>query len=1014
MKAKSITKRVLSAVLCTVMLFSCWVFTAPSASAAYTGVSAGTYNVKITCESGKETGGWNSDHHWTFYGKGTNGTASEASLGTLDQEVNYKSTKTVYENTSCSSFPSKITYKYSFGGGILTWREVKITLHVYVNGTEVLSEYKSDSSSPLSSASGTFTWTVDSSKYPKASTMSGLSVTGGTVSADDNTFAVSGPTAVKDQYGVVIANAKTRESFSVANYKATNSSGANLTQDIAVSSTAVSKKDDNGFKAQGYQNHYLQIKCTSSFNGGTATGYADCTLTYKALTATWKYYTNNSNGASGTENTATSTVYFGDTPAARTDLTKAYYDNAKHHSGGTFSTSRMTADTPFTMSYSSNVDHTMNQYSQIANDKTNHTVKCSGCAYQKTEAHGSNYSGFTDDGDGNCSRTCSKCKFVQTEAHDWGDWKSIPETDTANAFAGHDRMAQHYRVCKNCQTAKDYDNHKWVAGEAVAPTCTDDGYTPYTCSDCKQETKNLNGEHVDRLGHNFQYDPTGTPTDTQHREACSRCDATRMVDHSNYGDWYEVDGTTHAHDCSVCGKAVTATHSSWSGWQHAAPTAEETGVRAIVREKLATASYNAAEQCYNYCTDCGSVQYQNHKWGEAEVTEAGCTTTGSKKYTCADCENIKTEELPVRGHDDALKLIKAEPKDGITIGDSYVCYLCTRCNHYFVATYSENNTYVAQTTNDKGKPITGAQDAADVKSSSDKVPSPYFNNYSAGIEKDGYSCPYNERPCSLKLMKEPYSGLDTYQEFRFSGSVSIPNDYDKAGDEISYQIDPTKDAAEVDNVILDFGFIYTQDSYGGEYGADKLTLENVEADNHYAKMSVVKNNENSGIFTGDNWKGVTFHEGEEGSATNPDTLTFNLVIKIKAKNWKMQYAARPYITYKYHGQEYTVYDSGASDISGSNLNYSFGSVYAFAVNIITTGVRDDVQSPYYVSKPVWDYIIDRIATHHDDIGRDDAIDEQGNSKYDWWQYYYCDTFEDYYGFDKDNYDYFLTCPAYEG
>ena len=49
----------------------------------------------------------------------------------------------MYENTSCSSFPSKITYKYSFGGGIGTWREVKITLHVYVNGTEVLSEYKS-------------------------------------------------------------------------------------------------------------------------------------------------------------------------------------------------------------------------------------------------------------------------------------------------------------------------------------------------------------------------------------------------------------------------------------------------------------------------------------------------------------------------------------------------------------------------------------------------------------------------------------------------------------------------------------------------------------------------------------------------------------------------------------------------------------------------------------------------------------------------------------------------------
>ena len=44
MKAKFITKRVLSAMLCAVMLFSCWVFTAPSASAAGT---QGTYYVRV-------------------------------------------------------------------------------------------------------------------------------------------------------------------------------------------------------------------------------------------------------------------------------------------------------------------------------------------------------------------------------------------------------------------------------------------------------------------------------------------------------------------------------------------------------------------------------------------------------------------------------------------------------------------------------------------------------------------------------------------------------------------------------------------------------------------------------------------------------------------------------------------------------------------------------------------------------------------------------------------------------
>ena len=49
MKAKNISKRVLSVILCTVMLFSCWVFTAPMANAAtVTGTVNGSgYLVRI-------------------------------------------------------------------------------------------------------------------------------------------------------------------------------------------------------------------------------------------------------------------------------------------------------------------------------------------------------------------------------------------------------------------------------------------------------------------------------------------------------------------------------------------------------------------------------------------------------------------------------------------------------------------------------------------------------------------------------------------------------------------------------------------------------------------------------------------------------------------------------------------------------------------------------------------------------------------------------------------------------
>ena len=182
-------------------------------------------------------------------------------------------------------------------------------------------------------------------------------------------------------------------------------------------------------------------------------------------------------------------------------------------------------------------------------------------------------------------------------------------------------------------------------------------------------------------------------------------------------------------------------------------------------------------------------------------------------------------------------------------------------------------------------------------------------------------------------------------------------------------------------MILDFGFVYTQDSYGEGYGADKLTLANVAKDNHYAKMSVVENNHtdriDNGAFNGSNWSGVTYHP--KTTVRDVETLTFNLVISMKAKNWKKQYAARPYITYKYHGVVYTVYDGGASDQSA--VTYSFGSVYAIAAASIS------LYQPGEVSDTVLDYVNTRIIANRDDFGTDAATD--------WWRWF--NEYESYEG-----------------
>ena len=77
-------------------------------------------------------------------------------------------------------------------------------------------------------------------------------------------------------------------------------------------------------------------------------------------------------------------------------------------------------------------------------------------------------------------------------------------------------------------------------------------------------------------------------------------------------------------------------------------------------------------------------------------------------------------------------------------------------------------------------------------------------------------------------------------------------------------------------------------------------------------MSVADNNSDKGPFDGSNWTGVTAHEDTVLGGT---TLTFNLLVNVKAYNWRSAYCARAYVVYNYNGHQYTVYDNQFSSRS---------------------------------------------------------------------------------------------------
>ena len=382
-----------------------------------------------------------------------------------------------------------------------------------------------------------------------------------------------------------------------------------------------------------------------------------------------------------------------------------------------------------------------------------------------------------------------------------------------------------------------------------------------------------------------------------------------------------------------------------------------------------------------------------HDWvsDEGVVTKEGtCTEKSIVTKTCSVCNHdvevvgdydltnhhyVQASVAPVDGGrdmEDEGREVKA-----------YVYFYCDSCNNsYCRANYKydeESETYkYVEDTDHTGSSID------EIKKYLEEIPTPLFNDHIENFDgyDDGY--PYSDRSSSFKLMKgeeRAYTDENTKQDFRFSGSVKIPVD-------ISYKI-----GTDTDNVITDFGYVYSQDSHIGSNPNELILAEDIpedrlktDSDEQYwskiVSLSVVGNKKTSNPVTqeaqnggrlvgaGGAWSGVSYFHNN-GDKTYE--LTFNLVISISAKNWKMQYAARPYVKYLYHGVEYTVYDGG---VTGAGYEtYSHSAVFSNVVYGLTAGGE---------SQAVLNYCKERIIPHHNDF-YPATITTKTDANTDWWK-----------------------------
>ena len=237
------------------------------------------------------------------------------------------------------------------------------------------------------------------------------------------------------------------------------------------------------------------------------------------------------------------------------------------------------------------------------------------------------------------------------------------------------------------QTVVPALGHKYES-VVTAPTCTDKGYTTYTCSRCDASYV---ADEVAALGHSFgEWAQTKAPTCTEKGVETRTCECgeteTRDVDALGH-DYKAVvteptctKGGYTTYTCSRCDASYVADE---------VPALGHTAAEAVKENEVkATCSKDGYYESVVYCTVCGFEMSRetvtvpatgDHVYTEV-VTEPTCTKGGYTTYTCGCGYSYVDAETDPLGHD--YKAVVTEPT--CTEG-GYTTYTCSRCDDSYVA-----------------------------------------------------------------------------------------------------------------------------------------------------------------------------------------------------------------------------------------------------------------------------------------------------------------------------------------
>ncbi len=244
--------------------------------------------------------------------------------------------------------------------------------------------------------------------------------------------------------------------------------------------------------------------------------------------------------------------------------------------------------------------------------------------------------------------------------------------------------------CGDTYTANEVaaTGHSYVSEITTAPNCNDEGVKTFTCTTCSHSYT----EAVSALGHDEVAHEAKAPTCTaigwDAYVTCSRCDYTTYVEKVALGH-NEIAHEAKAPTCTEIGWDAYVTCSRCDYTTYVEKSA--LGHDEITHEAKAPTCTEIGWDAYVTCSRCDYTTYvEKSALGHDEITHEAkaptCTEIGWDAYvTCSRCDYTTYVEKSALGHDEITHEAKAPTCTEIG-WDAYVT--CSRCDY---TTYVEKS-----------------------------------------------------------------------------------------------------------------------------------------------------------------------------------------------------------------------------------------------------------------------------------------------------------------------------------